>query len=64
MVTAHRDRGLWPVRTSRRGSVPPPPPHYQHHRPKSQHNTHNALFALGPRPVLSYTAVGLVPPGA
>eukprot|EP00962_Isochrysis_galbana_P016276 scaffold4656_cov117-Isochrysis_galbana.AAC.8 len=36
--------------------------------PKSQRNTHTALFVfalgLGPRPVLSYTAVGLVPPGA
>eukprot|EP00962_Isochrysis_galbana_P028604 scaffold9060_cov123-Isochrysis_galbana.AAC.2 len=39
-------------------------PHPTPIHPKSQHNTHTALFASGPRPVLSYTAVGLVPPQA
>eukprot|EP00962_Isochrysis_galbana_P027268 scaffold8558_cov121-Isochrysis_galbana.AAC.1 len=41
-----------PILRARGGAVYPPLPPTPH--PKSQHNTHTALFALGPRPVLSY----------
>eukprot|EP00962_Isochrysis_galbana_P013184 scaffold3765_cov122-Isochrysis_galbana.AAC.8 len=44
-----------PVKTPFHQKAPPPQITTQH--------THHSLF-LGPRPVLSYTAVGLVPPGA